>query len=106
MRAIMAVIWKFNNVVISKTRDFARPPVVVASFPDMAVLEYEPFTGVTVQEVFCVYSSGSAIIELHMANTGTVPLSLMVYPLVHLPHDSLRVMRYDGGSGGVLFSHS
>ncbi len=101
----LAVIWKVNNVVISKTREFARSPVVVASFPDMAVLEYEPFTGITVQEVFCVYSSGSAIIELHMANTGTLPLSLMVYPLVHLPNDSLRVMRYDGGPGGTLFSH-
>ena len=66
----LAVIWKFNNVVIGETRDFARPPVVVASFPDMAVLEYEPFSGVKVQETFCVYSSGSAVIELHMANTG------------------------------------
>lgn len=101
----MAVIWKVNNVVISKTREFARPPVVVVSFPDMAVLEYEPFTGIAVQEVFCVYSSGSAIVELHMANTGTLPLSLMLYPLVHLPNDSLRVKRYDGSLGGVLFSH-
>ena len=67
----LAVLWKFNNVVIAKTREFARAPVVVASFPDMAVLEYEPFAGVKVQETFCVYSSGSAVIELHMANTGT-----------------------------------
>ncbi len=101
----LTVVWKFNNVVISKTREFARPPVVVASFPDMAILEYEPFSRVKVQETFCVYSSGSAIIELHMENTGPVPLSLMVYPLVHLPNDSMRVVRYDAQAGGYLFTH-
>ena len=101
----LAVVWKFNNVVISRTRDFARPPVVVASFPDMAVLEYEPFAGVKVQETFCVYSSGSAVIELHMANTGPVPLTMMVYPLVHLPADSMRVVRYAAQEDGYVFTH-
>ncbi|MBP1649327.1 MAG: Trehalase, partial [Bacteroidetes bacterium] len=37
------VVWKVNNMVISKTREFYTPPTVVASFPDMAILEYEPF---------------------------------------------------------------
>src|SRR3989339_1837260 len=37
------VIWKVNNIVISKIRDYAKQPVVIASFPDMAILEYEPF---------------------------------------------------------------
>ena len=41
----LAVVWKVNNMVISKTRDFVAPPVVIASFPDMAILEYEPFKG-------------------------------------------------------------
>ena len=45
-----------------------------ASFPDMAVLEYEPFKDVQVQEVFCVYSSGSAVIDLTITNAGRVPL--------------------------------
>jgi hypothetical protein len=101
----LAVLWKFNNVVIAKTREFARPPVVVASFPDMAVLEYEPFAGVRVQETFCVYSSGSAVIELHMVNTGTVALNVMLYPVVHLPGDSLRVVRYEPAEGGYVFAH-
>ena len=101
----LAVLWKFNNVVIAKTREFARPPVVVASFPDMAVLDYEPFAGVRVQETFCVYSSGSAVIELHMVNTGTLPLQVMVYPVLHLPNDSLRVVRYEAADGGYIFAH-
>ncbi len=72
----LSVLWKINNMVIARTREFARPPVVVASFPDMAVLEYEPLSGLKVQETFCVYSSGSAVIELSMTNTGTVPLTI------------------------------
>jgi hypothetical protein len=101
----LAVVWKFNNMVINRIRDFARPPVVVASFPDMAVMEYEPFKDVQVQEVFCVYSSGSAVIELHVKNRGAVPLSLMVYPLLHLPQDSLRVVRHDPDENGTVFTH-
>jgi len=101
----LAVVWKFNNMVINRIRDFARPPVVVASFPDMAVMEYEPFKDVQVQEVFCVYSSGSALIELHVNNRGAVPLSLMAYPLLHLPQDSLRVIRHDPGENGTVFTH-
>ncbi len=101
----LAVVWKFNNMVINRIRDFARPPVVIATFPDMAVLEYEPFKDVQVQEVFCVYSSGSAVIDLHLENRGTVPLVLMAYPLLHLPQDSLRVVRHDPGASGTVFTH-
>ncbi len=101
-----AVVWKVNNVVISKTREFARPPVVTASFPDMAVLEYEPFKDVRVQEVFTVYSSGSAIIDLHVTNAGPVPLSVMLYPLLFLPGDSMHVERYDAAAGGVVCTHA
>ena len=89
-------MWKFNNMVISKTREFAARPVVTASFPDMAVLEYEPFAGLKVQEVFCVYSSGSAIIDLTITNAGAVPMALMLYPVLHLPERLLA-----GGRGMI-----
>ena len=102
----LAVVWKFNNVVISSTRDFARPPVVVASFPDMAVLEYEPFAGVKVQETFCVYSSGLCCHRTAYGQHRSRSRStMMVYPLVHLPADSMRVVRYDAREGGYLFAH-
>ncbi len=101
----LTVVWKFNNIVVSKTRDFARPPVVTASFPDMAVLEYEPFKDVRVQETFSVYSSGSAIIDLHIVNAGATSYSIMVYPLLFLPQDSLRGVRYDSAAGGMVFTH-
>ena len=101
----LAVVWKCNNMVISKTREFAERPVVTASFPDMAVLEYEPFAGLKVQEVFCVYSSGSAVIDLTIRNAGSVPMSLMLYPILHRPGDSLQVVRFDSSLHGYLATH-
>jgi len=99
-----AVIWKINNVVIRQTRDFARKPIVMASFPDMAVLEYEPFVGLRVQEVFFVFSSGAAIVDLNIQNIGNREFHLNLYPVVYLPDDSLRVVEYRSGKG-YLFTH-
>jgi hypothetical protein len=101
----LTVVWKVNNMVISKTREFAVRPVVTASFPDMAVLEHEPFQGLKVQEVFCVFSSGSAVIDLTIANAGRVPMELMVYPILHRPGDSLQVVAYDSALHGYVATH-
>jgi len=100
-----SVIWKVNNVVVNRTRDFVKPPVVIASFPDMAVLEYEPFEGITVQEVFFVYSSGSAVIDLTIQHKGARPYDVALYPLLFLPEDSLRVIRYDSLLHAYVFEH-
>jgi hypothetical protein len=101
----LTVVWKCNNMVISKTREFAVRPVVTASFPDMAVLEYQPFAGLRVQEVFCVYSSGSAIVDLTITNVGAVPMALMLYPVLHRPGDSLQVVGYDSSLHGYVATH-
>jgi len=72
-------------MVVGKTREFAQQPVVVASFPDMAVVEYQPLKGVRVQETFCTYSSGSAVINLVIENTSDLSHTILLYPFVHLP---------------------
>jgi hypothetical protein len=100
-----SVIWKINNLVIDKVEDFAKPPVVVASFPDMAIVEYEPFVGITVQETFFVYSSSSAIIHLEMENRGKIPHSIKLYPVLFRPADSLNVVRFDATNNGYFFTH-
>ena len=100
-----AVLWKVNNMVIDKIREFARPPVVVASFPDMAILNYSPFPGLDVEEVFFVYSSGAAIIHLNIKNTGSREFQFNLYPLIHLPEDSLRVVKFDAQNNGYIFTH-
>lgn len=99
------LIWKINNMVISKTRDFARQPIVVASFPDMAIVEYEPFQDVKVQETFCVYTSGSAVINLVIENKSDVAHTILLYPIVHLPGDSMKVAGYRADQSGYVFTH-
>ncbi len=101
----LAVIWKVNNMVINQTAQFVKKPVVVASFPDMAILEYEPFVGLKVQETFFVYSSGAAIIELQITNTGKVEYKFSLYPVLHLPEDSLQAVRFDTTQHGFIFTH-
>ncbi len=101
----LAVVWKINNMVISKKENFAKQPVVIASFPDMAILEYELFEGLHVQETFFVYSSGAAIIDLHIQNRSNEEYDIFMYPLLHLPEDSLEIVRYDNQNNGYLFTH-
>ena len=99
------VVWRVNQVVVNKVRDFVERPVVVASFPDMAILEYEPFSGLKVQEVFFVYSSGAAVISLNIRNSGNIPYQVSLYPALYLPDDSLEIVRYDSLYNGYVFSH-
>lgn len=100
-----SVIWKINNLVIDKIEDFARRPIVVASFPDMAIVEYEPMADIKVQETFFVYSSGAAIIHLEMQNKGNIPYSIKLYPLLFRPADSMNVIRFDASVNGYVFTH-
>lgn len=101
----LSVIWKINNVVVSGTGEFFAPPVVVASFPDIAVMRYEPFRDLRVEEVFTPYSSGAAIIHLHVVNAGKTGFRISLYPLLHLPDDSLRATRFDRDAQGLMFTH-
>ena len=98
-------IWKVNNVVVDQIREFIQPPVVIASFPDMAIMEYEPFNGLKVQEVFFVYSSGAAVSQLFIRNTSRNAYRLSLYSFIHHPDDSLRVVRYDESENGYIFTH-
>ena len=101
-----STIWRVGHVVVDKVSQFAQPPVVVASFPDMAVLEYEPFTGIKVQEVFAVYSSGAAIINLHVKNVGVIQYDINIYSVLGMDaSDSLEVAVYDSADGGYRFTH-
>lgn len=97
-------LWKINNVVVSQMADFAARPVVKASFPDMAILEYQPWEGLQVQEVFFVYRSGAAIDQFYLQNSGSRTLNIQLYSVLFLPDDSLRALRYDAQSG-FYFNH-
>src|SRR5512138_3092669 len=62
-------VWKIDQVVVLRKGEYFSRPVVVYSFPDMAILEYEPFRGIRVRETFLVYSSELSIVDLRVTNT-------------------------------------
>ena len=100
-----AVIWKINNVIISRIRDFHQLPVVTVSFPDLAVLTYEPFKNIRVQETFMVYSSGAALIDLQIENTGPHAFQVILYPVLFKNDDVFEISEYDSTRGFYFAGH-
>lgn len=101
-----AVVWKINNVIISRIRDFHRAPEVTVSFPDMAVLSYEPFKHIQVQETFMVYSSGAALIDLEITNSGPHVFQMILYPLLFKNDDSFSIADYDSSRHFYFAGHT
>lgn len=92
-------IWKIDKVVINQINEFYSKPVVISSFPDMAILRYEPFRGIRVTETFFVYSSSIAIIDLLVENYSGLAHEIDVYPILELGNDSLLIKDYEQNSG-------
>jgi len=88
-------LWKTDQVVIGKMSEYFSKPVISFSFPDMAVMEYEPFRGIHVKETFFVYSSTIALIDLEIRNTDRISHEISVYPIMESENDSLEIIRFD-----------
>lgn len=97
-------IWKFNKVAVLSQRDYCKQPVVTASFPDMVLLEYEPFAGIMVNETFMVYSSTMAVIEQHITNNNDEEFTVDIYPVLFLGNDSLFTDTYNGRTNSLITS--
>ncbi|MEI6455639.1 MAG: trehalase family glycosidase [bacterium] len=101
----MFCIWKVDEVVINKTGEYFRKPVVKYSFPDMAILEYEPFRGIKVKETFFVYSSTIAIVDMEVRNVDEIPHEVAVYPILEFGNDSLEIVSFDKELDGYIAKH-
>ncbi len=97
-------LWEINSVVVDRTGDFHRKPLVRASFSDMAILDYEPWPGLEVQEVFFVYSSGIAMVDCYLVNNSGENLDINIYP-VFQGADSLKVSGRIPGKNAYLLHH-
>lgn len=95
-------IWKVDQVVIPRIGEFKSKPVVRYSFPDMAILEYEPFRGIWVRETFFVYSSAIALVNMEVRNIDAVNHEVAVYPILSNGTDSITVKEYTRASDGYL----
>ncbi len=97
--------WKVNQVVIESLADYHEKPRVKASFPDLAVTEYQPFPGLAVQETFLVYSSGLAVVGLHLKNLAQTVQDVEIYPVLELGDEALEIAGFDAESSAYLALH-
>jgi hypothetical protein len=97
-------IWEINNVVVNKTGDFYARPVVKASFPDMALLEYMPWPDLKVEELFFVYSSHIALVDCQVTNQSAQVLEVNMYPVFE-GADSLYITGYQKDVNAYSLNH-
>lgn len=97
--------WMIDKLVIDKMGKFHKKPVVRASFPDMAILEYQPFHGISVQECFFVHSSSIALVQVHIKNRSLKNHSVELFPVMEIPNDSLEIVRFDTENQAYITHH-
>lgn len=98
-------VWKVDQVVVMNTGEYYEKPTVTSSFPDMVIMEYQPFKGIKVQETFFVYSSSIALVNLQIKNIDKINHSLELYPVLELGDDSLLIKDYDKLHNGYITHH-
>jgi hypothetical protein len=97
--------WRFNAVVVDKIGKYHKKPIVRASFPDMATLEYEPWPDIRVEQAFLVYSSTLAVVELIIENKGNSVMTIDLYPVLEIPHDSTQAVTFDHERNCYILHH-
>jgi hypothetical protein len=101
----MFSLFEVDQVVVRNTGEYHQKPVVHYSFPDMAVIDYQPFEGILVKETFLVYSSRGALVDMQIQNLSNVPHQVEVYPVIELGNDSLRILQFDPVHNGYRLYH-
>ena len=96
----MSCLWKVDEVVIPSIGEYLVKPVVRFSFPDMAILDYEPFRGIHVRETFFVYSSSVAMVDMEVKNTDKIVHEVAAYPVLEMGNDSMEIVKYNDASDG------
>ncbi len=98
----MFCIWKIDEVAVTGIGEYLVKPVVRFSFPDMAILEYEPFRGIHVKETFFVYSSSVALVDMEVKNIDRIAHEVAAYPILETGNDSLEIDHFDPESDGYV----
>jgi uncharacterized protein YbjT (DUF2867 family) len=98
----MFCIWKVDEVVIPRIGEYLVKPVVRFSFPDMTILEYQPFRGIVVKETFFVYSSSIAMVDMEIKNTDKITHEVAAYPVLEMGNDSLEIVKFDRAADGYV----
>lgn len=87
-------VWRFNAVYVDKVQQYHKKPEVIVSFPDMVQLNYQPWPGIDVNQVFLVYSSSVAVVDIEITNKSDIKAEIDFYPVLEIPGDSIRVKSF------------
>ena len=98
----MYSFWKIDDTLVMKTGEYYKKPVVIYSFPDMMVMEYQPVKEIHVRETFFVYSFSMALVDMEITNTGALGHDVSVFPVLDFGNDSAEVSRFDNPTSGFL----
>jgi len=98
-------MWLVDKLAIDKISRYYIKPVVKASFPDLAILEYQPFENINVQETFFVYSSGIAMVNMVITNESEKSHLIDLYPVLEIENDSLNILRFVKESNTYFTNH-
>jgi hypothetical protein len=98
--------WKIDEYVLGKIADFYKKPVVTYSFPDMAIMEYQPVMGLKVKETFLVYSSSLCLVDMEVRNTDTKAHEVSIFPVLYFGHDSAQFTGKIDDHPGILVNYS
>ena len=98
----MYSFWKIDDTLVRNTGEYYKKPVVIYSFPDMMVMEYQPVKEIHVRETFFVYSFSMALVEMEITNTGALGHDVSVFPVLDFGNDSVAVSAFDNHAGGFL----
>ena len=74
-----ALGWRLGKLTAIPSKDFYKQPVIHRSYSDLVEVEYWPFTTIQVREIFDVYSSRFAILNVEVTNWDTKPQELTCY---------------------------
>lgn len=98
-------IWMVNKVALMSMNQFYKKPVVVASFPDMAMHEYMPTPGVKVEETFLVYSSTVAVVQMNIQNCSDHDQLIDLYPVMEMGQGKIEIVGYENEKNAYLSHH-
>jgi hypothetical protein len=96
--------WRLGRMTALVTKDFYRRPVIRRSYTDIVEVEYWPFTTIEVREMFVVYSSRLALLDVRVTNHARELQEVTSY-VCYQNADTVRVAQLPA-SRHVLFQHT
>ncbi|HSD64139.1 MAG TPA: hypothetical protein VLB50_10085, partial [Ignavibacteriaceae bacterium] len=101
----LGLIFRKDDVVISKLQQFYKKPIITASYSDLVKFYYYPFKEVKVEEYFLVYSSAIAIRQIKITNESPFDLTIDVYPFIQFEQIRSKNISVINDGSGVTFQH-